>query len=234
SLTLDNPGNNLPCGTATAEALSNTASLGPIAIRQENASNGNATQTGNGFMFYLAGDVFLMQLKTLPTNTVWSLRSYTGHILGGNGPGAGNVGAYSFTPALRPFNVPHATVQLAYSATPNARAATVSDLSKVHTVPDPYYGLSRYEVSTENKILKFVGLPQKAIIRIYSTSGVLVRILEHNSSAFDPTSTSQGSEEDWDLRNRNNQVVASGVYFWHVEAGGARKTGRFTVITFAQ
>ncbi len=51
---------------------------------------------------------------------------------------------------------------------------------------------------------------------------------------YSSTSLAQGSEHDWDLRNRNNQVVASGVYFWHVEAGDARKVGRFTVVNFAQ
>jgi hypothetical protein len=39
---------------------------------------------------------------------------------------------------------------------------------------------------------------------------------------------------NWDLRNRNNQVVASGVYFYHVESGDARRVGRFTVVNFAQ
>ena len=93
---------------------------------------------------------------------------------------------------------------------------------------------SVYEVSTEQKVLKFVGLPDRAIVRIYSVSGVLVRMLEHDGNRFDPTSRSQGSELDWDLRNRNNQVVASGVYFYHVEAGDARRVGRFTVVNFAQ
>jgi hypothetical protein len=113
-------------------------------------------------------------------------------------------------------------------------AATRNDLSQVHTVPDPYYVKSAYEASTEQKILKFVGLPQRAIIRIYSVSGVLVRMLEHDGSQYSSTSRSQGSEFDWDLRNRNNQVVASGVYFYHVEAGDARRVGRFTVVNFAQ
>jgi hypothetical protein len=93
---------------------------------------------------------------------------------------------------------------------------------------------SKYEVSTDQKVLKFVGLPQDCIIRIYSSSGVLVRILEHHSGTYASASNTQGSEHDWDLRNRNNQVVASGVYFWHVEAGGQRKLGRFTVVNFAQ
>ena len=64
--------------------------------------------------------------------------------------------------------------------------------------------------------------------------GVLVRIIEHHAANYSSTSFGQGSEHDWDLRNRNNQVVASRVYFWHVEAGDARKVGRFTVVNFAQ
>jgi hypothetical protein len=63
---------------------------------------------------------------------------------------------------------------------------------------------------------------------------VLVRLLEHDGADYSSTSRSQGSEMDWDLRNRNNQVVASGVYFYHVEAGSARRVGRFTVVNFAQ
>ena len=82
--------------------------------------------------------------------------------------------------------------------------------------------------------MKFVGLPDRAIIRIYSASGVLVRLLEHDGADYASNSNSQGSEMDWDLRNRNNQVVASGVYFYHVEAGSARRVGRFTVVNFAQ
>jgi len=78
-----------------------------------------------------------------------------------------------------------------------------------------------------DKIIRFVNLPTQAIIRIYSSSGVLVSILEHNS-------TTLGGDETWDVRNRNNQVVASGVYFYHIESGGARRIGRFTVVNFAQ
>jgi hypothetical protein len=80
-------------------------------------------------------------------------------------------------------------------------------------------------------VIKFVNLPRKAIIRIYSTSGILVALLEHNSSTF-------GGEETWNVRNRNNQVVASGVYFYHVESndgsGTARRVGRMTIVNFAQ
>ena len=121
-----------------------------------------------------------------------------------------------------------------FTVSSQVAAATKNDLSEVHTVPDPYYVKSAYEASTDQKILKFVGLPEKAIIRIYSVSGVLVRMLEHDGSRYASTSRSQGSEFDWDLRNRNNQVVASGVYFYHIESGDARRVGRFTVVNFAQ
>jgi hypothetical protein len=85
-----------------------------------------------------------------------------------------------------------------------------------------------FETSPSGKVIKFVNLPNQAIIRIYSTSGVLVRVIEHNSNQF-------GGMESWDVRNRNNQVVASGVYFYHIEStSGARRVGRMTIVNFAQ
>jgi len=84
------------------------------------------------------------------------------------------------------------------------------------------------EITTNRKVLKFVNLPARAIIRIYSLSGVLISVLEHN----DPMG---GGETDWNLRNRNNQFVASGVYFYHIETPtGRERIGRFTVVNFAQ
>jgi hypothetical protein len=72
-----------------------------------------------------------------------------------------------------------------------------------------------------------VNLPSQAIIRIYSTSGVLAQVITHNDAAG-------SGEETWNLRNRNNQFVASGVYFYHVEGpDGNTKIGRFTIVNFA-
>jgi hypothetical protein len=105
---------------------------------------------------------------------------------------------------------------------------TNAQLARIHTVPDPYYVTNVLEPSPDTKILKFVNMPSRAIIRIYSVSGVLVRVLTQN----DPMA---GGEVTWDLRNRNNQFVASGVYFYHVETeDGKTKLGRFTVVNFAQ
>ena len=72
-------------------------------------------------------------------------------------------------------------------------------------------------------MIKFVNLPQDAVIRIYSSSGVLVTLLEHHSTTF-------GGAMDWNVRNRTGRRMASGVYFYHVEAGDARRVGRLTIV----
>jgi hypothetical protein len=224
------PDQVLACPGVTYQ-LSNTAVPGPIAILGGGPLFVSPVARPNpGFGMYLAGHIFLFELApggALPAaGTVWTMRDYVGVINGGNGA-AGPEGPYSFTPTTRPFSAVGATLRLGFSATNQVLAASDSGLRRVHTVPDPYYVTSAFEQTTDTKVIKFVNLPTNAIIRIYSSSGVLVSLLEHNSTTF-------GGSADWNVRNRNNQVVASGVYFYHIEAGDARRVGRFTVVNFAQ
>ncbi len=230
-----------PCSSAAGFTLSNTAQLGTIAFGAGNAQSTTGAQsprnpaftaTEPGFSLYVAGTITFFELSALPASgTVWSLRDYVGNILGGRGAPAGDLGNYKFLAAPRPFNAIGAEVAVSYNVDNRIRAVRGADLRQVHTVPDPYYVTNEFEQSTDNKVIKFVNLPQQAIIRIYSSSGVLVNILEHNSPTW-------GGEESWNVRNRNNQVVASGVYFYHIESnsGGAtaRRVGRFTIVNFAQ
>jgi hypothetical protein len=225
------PGGALNCPAATTYTLSNTAVPGQIAIAGGSVAAANPTARPNpGFAMYISGIISLFELQpatTVPAaGTVWTLRSYTGVVKGGNGA-ARAQGPYSFIPTTRPFSALGATLRQSFSATNALAAATTNDLTRVHTVPDPYYVTSQFEQTTDTKIIKFVNLPTDCIIRIYSSSGVLVSLLEHHSTQF-------GGAEDWNVRNRNNQVVASGVYFFHIESGGARRVGRFTVVNFAQ
>ncbi len=174
-----------------------------------------------GFGLYINGEPYIFETATLPSNTTWTLRSYAGDV---QRPAA----TYSFVP--KPSNAPIPGLRLAITTSTaqvtNRDAA--SDLSNVHTVPDPYYVTNAFEQSTNSKIMRFVNLPSRCIIRIYSQSGVLVNAL----TLDDPTG---GGEATWNLRNRNNQFVASGVYFYHVEApDGKTKVGRFTIVNFAQ
>ena len=94
----------------------------------------------------------------------------------------------------------------------------------MHTVPDPYLTTSRYDLAPSTKQLMFVNLPPRATIRIYTVTGILVDLLNHD----DPTG---GGRAVWDVRNRNNQFVASGVYFFHVATpDGDEHVGKFTIL----
>jgi hypothetical protein len=218
----------VPCAEATAYALSPAAVPGAIAY----LTSGPAVvpAAGQGFIMYLPGHFFTFELPaggTVPAaGTVWTMRSYTGAISGGRGD-AGDQGDYVFTPAERPFTAVGAENRLTFNVVNQVVAATDDDLSRVHTVPDPYYVTNQFEQTTDAKIIKFVNLPKDCIIRIYSSSGVLVDLVEHHSETF-------GGSIDWDVRNRNDQFVASGVYFYHLESGDARRVGRFTIVNFAQ
>ena len=241
---LPQPEGHMPCGAGGTPGdgpeyvLSQTAVPGPIAAfsTRTTANARTAPVLANaGFAMYLSGNIFLFQLAggaVPPAGTVWSMRDYIGGISGGGTGcadcGAGDKGPYSWTPQSRkPLTAVGVQLRVSYDVTNQLEATNNQDLSQVHTVPDPYYVTNPYEQTTDTKIIKFVNLPQEAIIRIYSASGVLVRVLEHQSDTF-------GGEATWDVRNRNNQVVASGVYFFHIEAGDATKVGRFTVVNFAQ
>jgi hypothetical protein len=230
------------CPAATpAYALSSTAVPGTVGFFSGGAYPPTVPvvpAANAGFALYISGEMYTFELEggALPAEgAVWSLRQYVGAIVGGQGA-AGDLGPYQFSnpEEVLPFTAVGAELRSSFTVDHTVAASSKEDLNQVHTVPDPYYVMSAFEASTEQKVLKFVGLPQRAIVRIYSASGVLVRLLEHDGAAYSPTSLSQGSELAWDLRNRNNQVVASGVYFYHVEAGDARRVGRFTVVNFAQ
>jgi hypothetical protein len=226
------PDQEFGCTPGTVYTLSNTAVPGAVTIYGGDDVSGGSTpvRPNPGFSMYLSGDIFMFELAVgagVPAQgTVWTMRNYAGVVKGGNGA-ARSQGPYSFIPTVRPFSALGATLRQSFSATNALATATSNDLTRVHTVPDPYYVTSQFEQTTDTKIIKFVNLPTDCIIRIYSSSGVLVSLLEHHSNQF-------GGAEDWNVRNRNNQVVASGVYFFHIESGDARRVGRFTVVNFAQ
>ncbi len=212
------------CDGTPGAQLMNHARLTPVAtVSVRDTSTHTQTTTGNGFIFYLNGKFFMMQMTALPASgTVWHARFYTGNIIG-------TPGSFTFQAAVRTPAVPGMRMQIAYQgASFDPTKTTDAELATIHTVPDPYYVTNALEQSTNTKILRFVNLPSQCIVRIYSLSGVLVNALTLN----DPTS---GGELTWNLRNRNNQFVASGVYFYHVETpDGKQKIGRFTVVNFAQ
>jgi len=179
--------------------------------------DGDMVGDGDGFAMYINGEWYFFQ-GSVPSNTVWTLRTYSGAIKGGPG-----IGAYEFVPRVRPADIPGLSFKLEVEA-PAQIVSADADLSQVHTVPDPYYANSLFDRGPATKELQFVNLPPQATVRIYSMSGVLVDVINHD----DPTG---GGIEAWNLRNRSQQFVASGVYFFHVSTPDGREhVGKFTVV----
>ena len=214
------------CGGAaqTPAVFQNHARLSPVAFQSSSyAGTASLATNGDGFILYLAGNFFMMRMAALPAaGTVWHMRTYAGNV-------TGTAGSYGYSSETRPAAVPGLRFRISYSGSSLDPSVTVDSLlARIHTVPDPYYVTNQLEITANTKVLRFVNLPSQAIIRIYSVSGILVNILTHNSNTG-------GGEEVWNLRNRNNQFVASGVYFYHVETpDGKKKIGRFTVVNYAQ
>ncbi|OGU04283.1 MAG: hypothetical protein A2085_07160 [Gemmatimonadetes bacterium GWC2_71_10] len=215
--------------------------LSPKAVLQQLDFNGDGTGDGLGIVLIVNGEPFYMRMNALPAaGTQWRFTAYgggsmtatctpaipaSGDIAKASAPTTCNVTAYT-PPETRPAFAGQWRLRVT-----NARQFDVADagsLDSIHTVPDPYYVTNALEITANTKVLRFVNMPHQAIIRIYSTSGILVNILSHNDAAG-------GGEVTWNLRNRNNQFIASGVYFYHVEtADGREKIGRFTVVNYAQ
>ena len=107
----------------------------------------------------------------------------------------------------------------------------------VYVYPNPYRvdddyverGLEnrRGLVSVERaRRLHFANLPPQCTISIYSLDGDLIRVIDHDVTADNPTA----AHEEWDLISRNHQPVVSGLYYFVVESASRTQIGKFAVI----
>jgi hypothetical protein len=190
-------------------------------------ARGPAAGARPGFAMYINGELFFFFGDQLPAEgSRWVLRTHVGAIaadpvLDESGTVV-DVNNYVFAGAVRPPNVPGLRAEVVLS--PTVIAPGGGTLARVHTVPDPYIVRSPLQTTSADRKILFVNLPNRATIRIFSLSGVLVDVVVHD----DP---SGGGTAVWDLRNRNNQYVASGVYFYHVQTpDGQEKVGKFTIV----
>jgi WD40 repeat protein len=108
-------------------------------------------------------------------------------------------------------------------------ATTPPVLSNVFVVPNPYVATedpSHYGPGSP-PLVRFFHLPERAMVRIYTTNGELVRTLEHPQAA----PAESGGNLTWDLRNEYARDVAAGVYVYAVRTpSGDQTTGFFTVV----
>lgn len=104
-------------------------------------------------------------------------------------------------------------------------ASQTSTLENVYTVPDPYIVTNAWEVNEFGKRLMFANVPSRCTIRIYTVLGEHVDTIEHGEDV------AGAGYAFWDMRTRNEQFIAPGVYLYHVETPvGDEATGRFLVI----
>ncbi len=81
-------------------------------------------------------------------------------------------------------------------------------LDMINVVPNPYYAFSEYERTRLETKVKITNLPEKCTVRIYTTSGKLVRTFKKDSPI---------TSLDWDLTNQKSIPVAGDVYLIYVE-----------------
>jgi hypothetical protein len=100
-------------------------------------------------------------------------------------------------------------------------------LEQVFVVPNPFVVRSVFSGTTAaggdaNTKVGFYNLPKHCTIRVFSYSGQLVETIQHESELY--------STEYFQV-TRNNQMIASGVYFYVVETpDGSRTHGKFVII----
>ena len=98
----------------------------------------------------------------------------------------------------------------------------VEKLTKVYAVPNPFVVESGFEGNNEEGKIGFYGLPKECTIRIFSYAGQLVETIEHNSPTFSTA---------WFQVTRNDQDIASGIYFYVVTTpDGESANGKLIII----
>lgn len=111
--------------------------------------------------------------------------------------------------------------------THETQAPPAETLGKVYVIPNPLLvtsGLRGSDPGGEiGDRIQFVGLTKRCTIRIFSYTGQLIRTIEHEQETYG---------NPWYQLSINNQIIASGVYYFVVEdrESGTRSNGKFAVI----
>ena len=123
-----------------------------------------------------------------------------------------------------------------------------NDDVEIGVYPNPYYVSASWDGSSSRaEVLRkiyFYNLPSRCEISIWTIAGDLVDRFEHNAATYngtdiewfrtygDGTQKFSGGEHAWDLISKNDQAIATGLYFFTVKDlnSGKIKRGKFLVI----
>ena len=105
-------------------------------------------------------------------------------------------------------------------------------LNQIRAVPNPYVVTNVFEQPLPTtvrgrgeRVINFINLPPNSKIHIYTSSGNLVRTLEHDGDLENGSVT-------WDVRTKEGLDISYGVYFYVVEVDGwsDKKMGKLAII----
>jgi hypothetical protein len=94
-------------------------------------------------------------------------------------------------------------------------AAFTTDLSGAYAYPVPY------KPSAGHTVITFKNLALDSTIKIYTIMGELVKQLDNGSTSDKVT---------WDVKNRDGDNVASGVYIYQIKNAYSEKRGKVVII----
>lgn len=105
-----------------------------------------------------------------------------------------------------------------------------NELADIQVVPNPYRATIAWEQKNPYtsgrgpRSIHFNKLPQKCTIRIFTVTGELVKVIEHDDIMTNGT-------EEWNLLTKDNLAASYGIYIYHVDAPGiGEHVGKFAVI----
>ncbi len=189
------------------------------------------------------GWCFVTSAGRLPTDTLTSnmgmiyvCGAYAGDSIGAYASSIQNGDKWMLVGNKSGGTAPFYNTYHSISTKGTARTDTTYKLN-VKVVPNPYIVFNGWEKSSEQRYVRFTHLPNECTIRIYTVAGDLVKVIRHTDTRTQPLD--QGGTETWDFTNESpgstgtamsGQLVASGVYIYHVESKVGEAVGKLAFI----
>ncbi len=109
----------------------------------------------------------------------------------------------------------------------NDPAIAKADVTRINVFPNPYQSFDRGDPTRFTQVVTFTHLPPRAILRIYTLAGIMVKSLLKD----DP-----GQFAQWDLKNEAGRPVAAGMYIVHIQMPdlGSTKTLKLGILAEKQ
>jgi hypothetical protein len=101
-------------------------------------------------------------------------------------------------------------------------SSPAEDVLNVRVFPNPFREVSGFPSTADANSIVWNNLPARATIRIYTSSGELVRTIEHDNPA--------SGQAVWNQLSDARQRTAPGMYFWTVEAEAGVARGTVVII----